>query len=137
MPPARAPLETGTQEHPISILNDTEEKVAFSQKKENERNSQILQQAKLSHNQQDHILAIVKTKVRGSLLRKETRLRNELIGFFRERLAVDISKDYFQRRYEANLPESSAQLTDLALMVHGVDYLDTQKIGNMFTIPGY
>ena len=110
---------------------------AFSQKKENERNSQILQQAKLSHNQQDHILAIVKTKVRGSLLRKETRLRNELIGFFRDRLAVDISKDYFQRRYEANLPESSTQLTDLALMVHGVDYLDTQKIGNMFTIPGY
>ena len=137
MPSVQAPLETGTQEHPISILNDTEEKVAMNQKLENGRNSLILQKAKLSHNQQDHILAIVKTKIRGSLSHKENRLKNEMIAFFRDRLVVDISKDYFLPRYEANLNESTTQLTDLALMVHGVDYLDTQTIGNMFTIPGH
>ena len=71
----REPSPTfGTQEHPINIYGEEEENQIMRQRKENARNAEILQKAKLSKDPTDIILALVKTKMRGS-----TKQKNEAV----------------------------------------------------------
>ena len=48
---------------------------------------------------------------------------------------MDVATAYFVDKIEPSSQDLQSQ-TNSALMVYGVDFLDTQQIGNMFTIPG-
>ena len=124
----------GTEEHPISI-NENEEQVISRKRMESSCYAQIMMKAKRSTNPHDYILGLVKTKFIGPLKQKEEALRHEIIKFFKDHQGFNIALDYFCPRFEASWDNPASKPTGLALVVHGVDYLDTQKIGNMFSPP--
>jgi hypothetical protein len=49
---------------------------------------------------------------------------------------MDISVDNFMPKIEANYDDPSTKTTQLALVVHGVDFMNTRKVGSMFNIVG-
>lgn len=132
---ANALLELGTEDFPISIYNEEEEKDVKERRLEKARNATILQKAKLSGDQTEIILSIIKTRFRGTMRQKELGLLNEIVNYFNKEVECNIVSEYFAPRLEP-CEEMEAKPTNLGLMVHGVDFLDTPQIVQMFTVLG-
>jgi hypothetical protein len=127
----------GSLDRPIGILDDEEEKSQFNYLLEESRNQNILKQAYLCRTSLEITFAIIKTKFRGSLLHKEEALKKVISKYFLEKLHLDIFKDFFTQRLEANYDNPETKLTGLGLIIYGVDFMDTKRVGNMFNTPGF
>ena len=62
----------------------------MKQRKENARNAEIMQKAKLSKDPTDIILALVKTKMRGSIKQKNEAVHHEITSFFNSKILFNI-----------------------------------------------
>ena len=125
----------GTQEHPIPIYNEEEQLSIKEKRLENARNASIIQTAKMSRDPIDIIIALMKTKYRGSIKQKEKAVQHEIASYFESRVLIDITGQFFAEKIWP-IAEECENTSDIALMVYGVDFLDTQQIGNMFSVPG-
>ena len=63
-------------------------------------------------------------------------MQNEIISYFKSQVYIDIASEYFAPRIEPNYDNPLTKPSNYALMVHGVDFLDTHQVGNIFTIIG-
>ena len=52
-----------------------------------------------------------------------------------QKLNLDIFKDFLAQRFEANYDNPETKPTGLALILYGIDFMDTKRIGNMFSTP--
>ena len=86
---------SGTNEHPIPVLDEEEQKAALDKYIELSRREAIISAAALCNNSEDLALAITKTKFPGDLKAKETALENELKKYFQRRIGIDISCENF------------------------------------------
>ena len=66
----------GTEEHPISIINENEEQMISRKRMETAYYAQIMMKAKRSTDPHDYILGLVKTKFIGPLSQKDEALRH-------------------------------------------------------------
>ena len=82
------------------------------------------------------MLAIVKSKLKGDLKFREQVLRKEVVNYFHAKVGIDLTSDFFEPKLEANYDDPETIPTGISLVVHGVDFMDTRKVGDLFNIVG-
>lgn len=80
------------------ILDGEEEQKQHEYLLEESRRESILQQAYLCKKSLEITFAIVKTKFKGTLQKKEEELKKVISKYFLEKVHLDIFKDFFTKR---------------------------------------
>ena len=132
-PQRSLPEEPGTAERPISILDEDDEKTLKEQKLEKARNDTLIHRACLNANPHDLVTAVLKTKIKGDLKRKEEVLREAIVKYFNTQLDIDITNDFMEQRMEGDFEK--AKPAGVGVIVHGVDFLHTINVAEMMTPP--
>ena len=100
---------------------------------ENARKAQLIKKAYLCNNSLELVFAVVKTKIEGNSKTKDDILTAEIINYFNSKLDMSFTNDNFEPKLE---PNSEDKLINTALVLHGVDFIDTRKIGDFMSFVG-
>lgn len=97
---------SGTVANPIDI-DQEEEPINIEAIKEQNRNKQIIEEAKLIKQPLYLCLAVIKTTIKGDIKTKNMTLNRAIIQYFQEKVGINISHQHFHPRPEPNYSETN------------------------------
>lgn len=122
----------GSEDHPIELLDDDEEKKANQQKIEYERNRQALYQAHMG-SQFDVLMAVIKLEIKGTDQEKNRVLKSRILKFFNHgSKSINVENEYFRKRREPDYSNPDTVPVGNELILYGVDFLNAKQVKHKF-----